>query len=156
MPSFPFSDFRLPSGAMKILILMTPFLLMSNLARSAEPNFLRPYLEIQTLLAKDTISGITAPAVELEKRLKAEKQSLAVKSAHELQSAKNLNEARESFLKISKAILPWARKHQIKGIVLAYCPMKPGHWLQKAGDLRNPYYGAEMLECGVVEEPSKK
>ena len=141
---------------MKTLILMTSFLLISSPAFSAEPGFLKSYLEIQTLLAKDTISGIATPAVELEKRLKAEHQSLAVKSAHELQTAKTLNEARDSFLKISKVLLPWARKHPIKGIILAYCPMKPGHWLQKTGDLRNPYYGSEMLECGVVEDPSKK
>jgi hypothetical protein len=30
--------------------------------------------------------------------------------------------------------------------------MKKAYWLQKKGDIQNPYYGKEMLECGVIEE----
>ena len=141
---------------MKTQILFALSFIFSQIAFSAEPGFVKPYLEIQTLLAKDTISGITPPATLLAKQLKTAHQDSALKPAEDLKAAKNIHEAREAFLKVSKAILPWARKQKIKGIILAYCPMKPGHWIQKAGDLRNPYYGAEMLECGVIEEPTPK
>ena len=125
-------------------------------AFAQEPKFIKPYLEVQTLLARDTIEGLAAPSASLEAALKTDRQKIALKPAQELRTAKSLTEAREKFLALSKAILPWARKHKVKGVILAYCPMKPGHWLQKEGDLRNPYYGAEMLECGVVQETGKK
>jgi len=31
-----------------------------------------------------------------------------------------------------------------------YCPMKKAYWLSETEDIRNPYYGDEMLECGKV------
>ena len=34
---------------------------------------------------------------------------------------------------------------------VAFCPMKPGRWLQAAATIANPYYGSEMLTCGVFE-----
>ena len=40
--------------------------------------------------------------------------------------------------------------------VLAFCPMDAGHWLQSSDTLRNPYWGAEMLECGVFEDIRKR
>ena len=36
-------------------------------------------------------------------------------------------------------------------VVAAFCPMAPGHWLQDAPAIRNPYYGADMLTCGTLE-----
>ena len=38
-------------------------------------------------------------------------------------------------------------------LAVAYCPMAtpPGRWLQRSQPLANPYYGAEMLRCGVFE-----
>lgn len=39
------------------------------------------------------------------------------------------------------------------GYVRAYCPMYDGgsNWVQTDGPVRNPYYGSEMLTCGVVD-----
>jgi Cu(I)/Ag(I) efflux system membrane fusion protein len=46
---------------------------------------------------------------------------------------------------------------------VAHCPMalegKGAKWLQAGEQLRNPYFGAEMLTCGTVEttlKPGKK
>jgi hypothetical protein len=39
---------------------------------------------------------------------------------------------------------------------LAYCPMKPGSWLQSGEPLANPYYGAAMLRCGSFQAPAPK
>jgi hypothetical protein len=25
-------------------------------------------------------------------------------------------------------------------------------WVQKGGDIKNPYYGSEMLSCGVIKK----
>ncbi len=51
--------------------------------------------------------------------------------------------------------------HQVRGsetennVVHYYCPMVPGgggDWLQSEGELRNPYWGSEMLTCGELVE----
>lgn len=31
-----------------------------------------------------------------------------------------------------------------------YCPMKKASWLSETNEVRNPYYGDDMLECGKV------
>ncbi|HEY1025575.1 MAG TPA: hypothetical protein VGE26_10450, partial [Sphingobacteriaceae bacterium] len=40
-----------------------------------------------------------------------------------------------------------------------YCPMaydgNGAYWLANESDIRNPYYGDEMLECGEVKEEIK-
>jgi hypothetical protein len=36
-----------------------------------------------------------------------------------------------------------------------YCPMKKASWLSESEDIRNPYYGDEMLECGEVKATFK-
>ncbi len=40
-----------------------------------------------------------------------------------------------------------------QGYARAYCPMYDGgsNWVQLDGPVRNPYYGSEMLTCGVVD-----
>ena len=40
-----------------------------------------------------------------------------------------------------------------QGFARAYCPMydSGSNWVQRDGPVRNPYYGSEMLTCGVVD-----
>lgn len=40
-----------------------------------------------------------------------------------------------------------------QGFARAYCPMYDdgSNWVQRDGPVRNPYYGAEMLTCGVID-----
>ncbi len=40
-----------------------------------------------------------------------------------------------------------------QGYARAYCPMydSGSNWVQRDGPVRNPYYGSEMLTCGVVD-----
>ena len=40
-----------------------------------------------------------------------------------------------------------------KGVkmAIAFCPMAPGRWLQTRTEIHNPYYGSQMLKCGVFE-----
>ena len=43
-----------------------------------------------------------------------------------------------------------AEKNALK-ISVAFCPMAPGRWLQEGKIIHNPYFGSEMLTCGVFE-----
>jgi Cu(I)/Ag(I) efflux system membrane protein CusA/SilA len=64
--------------------------------------------------------------------------------------------ARAKFLTFSSAVVELAggvRSQSPGGAAFRIyrCPMaqKPGVWIQKEGPLRNPYFGKEMLDCGV-------
>lgn len=39
---------------------------------------------------------------------------------------------------------------------LQYCPMKKASWLSDKKEIRNPYYGNKMLDCGSVKVTLKK
>lgn len=62
---------------------------------------------------------------------------------------------REEFLDLSTKALAFASAAQggEATVAVAFCPMKPGRWLQTQGTIANPYYGASMLTCGVFEAP---
>ncbi|MGV3771936.1 MAG: efflux RND transporter periplasmic adaptor subunit [Verrucomicrobiales bacterium] len=70
----------------------------------------------------------------------------------------NIDEARQNFGPWSRAVVDFAREWKKvqpdEPVKLYRCPMypKPGKsafWVQLQGPLRNPYYGAEMLDCGT-------
>lgn len=68
-------------------------------------------------------------------------------------AGQELDGLREEFLDLSTPALAYAAANQggsLK-VAVAFCPMKPGRWLQAAADIANPYYGSEMLRCGVFE-----
>ncbi len=67
----------------------------------------------------------------------------------------DLDSARNEFAPLSTAIADLARAqhiHHREGLHLFQCPMAPGigegRWLQRDGDLKNPFFGSRMLTCG--------
>ncbi len=73
-----------------------------------------------------------------------------------LEPAGDLNEARAAFLTFSTAMTELAKRVRQQSpdtvaLKIYRCPMapKPGLWVQQQGPLKNPFYGSEMLECGV-------
>jgi Cu(I)/Ag(I) efflux system membrane fusion protein len=78
-----------------------------------------------------------------------------------LEKAKDLSEARKAFLPFSMAAVNLAKQlrtaEPFKATKVFNCPMvdravagaaKNGQWIQLEPPLRNPFFGAEMLECG--------
>lgn len=65
------------------------------------------------------------------------------------------------FLQVSQDIIPLVKgmKSKSEPIYVAYCPMagegKGGYWLSAQKEIKNPYYGDEMMECGEVKEEIK-
>jgi Cu(I)/Ag(I) efflux system membrane fusion protein len=67
----------------------------------------------------------------------------------------DLKTARRDFAYFGTAVTDLVREnhlHHTAGLHIFQCPMAPGigtgRWLQRTAELRNPYYGAAMLECG--------
>ncbi len=70
--------------------------------------------------------------------------------------------ARRDFAYFSTAVADLAREnhlHHTAGLHIFQCPMAPGigtgRWLQRTAELKNPFYGSAMLECGEeLDAPS--
>ena len=69
----------------------------------------------------------------------------------------DIAKARDSFKILSRAMVgfikgPGREEALSSGIKLYYCPMADERWIQKEGDLQNPYLGKDMLICGSEEK----
>jgi hypothetical protein len=117
-------------------------------------------------LAKDDLAGFNRVRVEWGKAVvearAAGTNAPAAKQIVELPEARDLATARKLFHGLVEAWTPVvlaARKQEGFGELKVYrCPMTakafPGApakavWWQFGGPLRNPWFGAEMLDCGT-------
>jgi Cu(I)/Ag(I) efflux system membrane fusion protein len=91
-----------------------------------------------------------------------------IRKAAALHPAEDLSSARKAFYPFSKAMAAFARDLQARepgfaNVKVFECPMirdavpnapeRKGRWVQLSAELRNPFFGAEMLECGVEVKP---
>ncbi|MCO5935537.1 DUF3347 domain-containing protein [Mucilaginibacter sp. RB4R14] len=63
-----------------------------------------------------------------------------------------IDHQREHFGNLSKNMYSLLSGLKLNGTTIyqQYCPMKKAAWLSESEDIRNPYYGDDMLECGKV------
>ncbi len=116
------------------------------------------YLEIQAQLAADKIDGIKVPAAAIAKNAAdVENGKEIAASAKEVEQAADIRKAREAFGKLSTAVIAALKASgtDVAGLKLGYCPMVSASWLQKDGQVKNPYYGSAMLTCGELRDPRK-
>lgn len=119
---------------------------------------------------QENLAGDRAPTLEAAQRLYETAKVLSQDNTLPREVRKHLEEAanhaehiyhmdlagaRKSFTSISDLVLTLAT--QVRGSAARqsfthfFCPMVPdgrGNWLQAGGELRNPYFGSEMLRCG--------
>lgn len=68
---------------------------------------------------------------------------------------------RVHFEKVSDAMYALLKQAELKnaGVYRQYCPMafddKGAYWLSNETEIRNPYFGKKMLECGEVTDSLK-
>jgi hypothetical protein len=79
-------------------------------------------------------------------------------SAQALAAEKELKNKRKEFEMIADAMWSLTRTVRYTGQKLywQYCPMafdnKGAYWMSYERDIKNPYFGSEMLNCGSVED----
>ncbi len=126
---------------------------------------LQGYLKVQQALAKDSMSGIKKAAKSIARASK-KLDSASVKGKHAahyrdlpakiesaanaLGQAKDLEQARGALKKLSMPMAMWGTMSKPAGVDVVFCSMAKASWLQKQGDVQNPYYGQSMLSCGEV------
>jgi hypothetical protein len=116
------------------------------------------YIRLKDALVAANTAGAKAGAVSLQAALKAAGSSKGAKLAGEVAAGKDLAAQRSPFNNLSSEV-----ERLLKGGKLAsgtvykqYCPMansgNGGYWLASEKEVKNPYYGNEMLSCGEVKE----
>ncbi|MCO5067304.1 MAG: efflux RND transporter periplasmic adaptor subunit [Kiritimatiellae bacterium] len=117
---------------------------------------LHAYLDLAGALANDDLDGAHANAAQLQEAAKADFPRIAT-HATTLVAAKSLDTARIAFGLISQPVVAIAREHAAdlrERAFIAFCPManddKGAEWLQRTEAILNPYFGDEMLTCGVI------
>jgi hypothetical protein len=118
------------------------------------------YLQIQAQLAADKIDDIKGPARAIAAQAVTMGQAGGAigKAANAVEQAGDIKAARDAFGTLSDAVLAAAKAEGWKdlgGVRLAFCPMANKSWLQKEEQIRNPYYGSQMLTCGEFKPVSK-
>jgi Cu(I)/Ag(I) efflux system membrane fusion protein len=131
------------------------------------------YFEIQMALANDDLDASVKGYKKLPLRAKEVDMSLFEGDAHmawmefanDISTASNkgntssLEETRQSFLSVSKAIVRLESTFghgDGKTYYLIFCSMandnKGVHWLQDVDTVYNPFYGESMLRCGEIKK----
>ncbi len=116
----------------------------------ASDDLRRARAEVPQLVRAIQGIGDGSPAAEQVTRLKAD--------ADALQSAEDMTTLRKALHTFTDTTLEVLGQVQLPGdepLSVVYCPMAfdytGAHWLQRMEGVRNPYFGAEMLACGVVK-----
>lgn len=78
--------------------------------------------------------------------------------AKHIKDNKDLEHQREHFIKLSNNMyaLIFNFKANETEAYLLYCPMKKATWLSDSKEIKNPYYGTKMDDCGSVKATLKK
>jgi hypothetical protein len=114
------------------------------------------YIAIQQELAKDSTKGVSEHANAMAAAVKSgEAKNLPTDIASEAEAvahAKDIKAARQAFKPLSASMAKYLSDHHLgKGVYHeAYCPMAKANWLQTGKEVRNPYYGKSMLDCGEL------
>jgi hypothetical protein len=142
------------------------FALAANVAvRAAEnPAMMEPvksiydhYLKIQSSLAQDSLKSIPDEAAAISKAVHADEMKMlpatVATQADALAKAKDLKAARTAFKPLSDSLVKYLADNKVSNGMYheAYCPMVKASWLQKDKQIKNPYMGKRMLECGELK-----
>jgi hypothetical protein len=117
------------------------------------------YLQVKDNLVKTDGKAAQQSATALAKTLGVIKGCTEAEDlAKRMAATGDIKSQRLLFLQLSQDVIPLVKGMQSKTgpVYVAYCPMadegKGGYWLSAQKEIKNPYYGDEMLECGEVKE----
>ena len=78
--------------------------------------------------------------------------------ATRISSTAKLDEQRANFTLLSADFIPLMKHADVQqgSLYVQFCPManshKGGYWISSGKEIKNPYYGDEMLNCGEVKD----
>lgn len=130
------------------------------------------YYDIKDALINGNSSQASAKAVSFNEALKkvdvktlsakgkeafAALQPKLVNDVQKIAGSKKSEDQRTVFASFSNNMwdLLKAQDHFDQPVYQQYCPMKKSYWISKESNIKNPYYGKQMLTCGKTTETLK-
>ena len=149
---------------------------LSKISQASFLDMLKPYYELKEALVATNAVKADAAAARLMSAAEDTRNMLAANDVKQSDALSNVvdilkntealinlkdstcEKKRASFEKISDEIFAAANAVHLKnsGAYRQYCPMafndKGAYWLSDNPEIRNPYFGKKMLECGEVRD----
>lgn len=120
------------------------------------------YLLLSKALVDSDMAGAKEAGMAVELGAKAISNGAKLASlAAKITAATNIETQRTLFADLSNEMLAKVKAVGLQSgeVYVEYCPMalndKGASWLSNHKEIRNPYYGESMLECGEVKETLK-
>lgn len=116
-----------------------------------------PYVAIQETLARDSIDGLaqlSARVVTAAEPVQTQPGVPEVIAGAGRVAVQDIDTARLAFSKMSMGLITYLKQHPAEraDLEVVHCPMafnnKGAFWVQRSGDIVNPYHGMMMLHCG--------
>ena len=132
-----------------LLILASLLTFCSSVEERVVSTLFQSYISAQEALASDDFTQARQAFTSLANESEGDVKELALKAAE----AEDIEQARSEFKFLSEKV---EQLEIPEGYVVAYCPMADegngATWVQKDGEISNPYFGAKMLRCGVKKD----
>lgn len=132
------------------------------------------YLEMKNALVNNNTADADEAAAKMVQKVEAvdgslltgegstawqQHASLYTSKLTEMQHVKDIEEKRSYFSHISEIVYCTVKSFSLKDdmeLYATYCPMafdgKGAYWISETKTIKNPYFGAKMMNCGTVEE----
>ncbi len=124
-------------------------------------NVYQHYIHLKTALVNSDDQEAKSGAEMLEQALSETGKTEIASLAGEIKTAADIEGRRSLFNTFSEKLTAYFKESKLASGVIykQYCPManndKGGYWLSSEKEIKNPYYGDQMLKCGTVEEEIK-
>lgn len=121
------------------------------------------YLQLKDVLVlSDSVQSRTSAKLLVGTLAKITGSESTAKLANDIANESSLSKQRVIFTSLSNELIDLFKKSEITSgsMFVQFCPManegEGGYWLASETEIKNPYYGDEMLNCGEVKETIEK
>lgn len=142
-------------------------------AKSQLNNIANAYLKLKDALVADNSSEAKKEAVNLEKAIESVQTSSfdsdgviawnsfkeqIIKDAKTISGTADITVMRNRFDELSVTVIGMVKTFSLsnENLYVLHCPMansnKGADWLSSSSEIRNPFYGSSMLNCGELKE----
>jgi hypothetical protein len=151
-----------------LLLLFSGYLFLQNIYAQDSPaktqlsQLVDKYYGIKDALVADNSSNAATAAGDFiktansidYKEVSEGNINILLKDATQISTLKDISQQRLHFAALSNNMIALvkAAKTGTAPIYRAYCPMKKASWLTNEKEIKNPYYGSDMLTCGEIKE----
>lgn len=145
------------------LFILSLFLLSSAASAQSTAPALKAYYGVKNALVATDAKKAKAQATSLVNTLGGintatykhnDKKALASAKSSALVISKtgDIEIQRTAFKVLSTNLIALAKATRPAKTYVQYCPMVKASWLSESRNVKNPYYGNEMLTCGSTKE----